>query len=71
MSTKAPNDLPQSAKSWPRPDQEALPTSARELEARHCGVYRLSDGERAAIQSARQGEYVPDEEMDAYWKRYA
>ena len=43
---------------------------ARELEARRTGVYRLTDAERAAIQKARQDEYVPDEEMDAYWKRH-
>jgi hypothetical protein len=70
MSTKALNDLLQRAKTWPRQDQEALLTFARELKARRCGVYRLSDGERAAIQTARQEGFVPDEEMDAYWKRY-
>jgi hypothetical protein len=71
MSTKLLHDLLRRAKGWPREDQEALAHFARELEARRTGVYRLSDDERAAIQRARQGEYVPDKEMDAYWKCHA
>ena len=58
------------AETWPQEDQEALAEYAREIEARRTGVYRLTEDERTAIQEARQGEYVPDEEMDAYWKRH-
>jgi len=58
------------AETWPPEDQEALAEYAREIEARRSGIYRLTEDERAAIQRARDGEYVPDEEMDAYWKRH-
>jgi predicted transcriptional regulator len=36
-------------------------------------VYRLSDEERAAVRlglaQAKRGEFVPDDEMDGFWKR--
>jgi len=70
MTAKALRDVLDRVATWPQEDQEALAEYARELEARRTGVYRLTDAERAAIQKARQGEYVPDEEMDAYWKRH-
>ena len=70
MKTKTLTDVLERVETWPQEDQEALAEYARELEARRTGVYRLTDAERAAIQEARQGEYVPDEEMDAYWKRH-
>jgi len=59
------------AETWPLEDQEALAEYAREIEARRTGVYRLTEDERAAIQQARRGEFVPNEEMDAYWKHHA
>jgi predicted transcriptional regulator len=47
---------------------------AREIEARRTGVYVMNDEERAAVrrglEEARRGEFVPDHEMDAFWKRY-
>ena len=70
MTAKALKDVLDRVETWPQEDQEALAEYARELEMRRTGVYRLTDAERAAIQKARQGEYVPDEEMDAYWKRH-
>jgi hypothetical protein len=70
MMAKALEDVLRRAETWPPEDQEALAEYARELEARRTGVYRLSEDERAAIQRARQSEYIPDEEMDAYWKRH-
>ncbi len=37
------------------------------------GVYRLSDDERAAVrkgmEAAKRGEFVSDEEMDAFYRR--
>jgi hypothetical protein len=63
-------DVLERARTWPQEDQDALAEYARELEARRTGIYRLTDAERAAIQEAGQTEYVPDEEMDAYWKRH-
>jgi predicted transcriptional regulator len=36
-------------------------------------VYSLSDEERAAVrvglEQAKRGEFVPDEEMERFWKR--
>ena len=64
----------ESVRSWPEQDQEELVEVAREIEARRTGVYVMSDEERAAVreglEKARRGEFVPDDEMDAFWKRY-
>jgi predicted transcriptional regulator len=44
------------------------------LEAKEEEFYHPSDDEWAAIQEgleqARRGEFVPEEEMDAFWKRH-
>jgi hypothetical protein len=60
--------------SWPQEDQDELAEFAAEIEARRTGVYRLSDDERAAVRkgmdAARRGAFVPDAEMDAYYKRH-
>jgi len=64
----------ESVRSWPEQDQEELVELAREIEARRSGVYIMSDAERAAVQEgldqARRGEFVLDDEMDAFWKKY-
>jgi len=64
----------ESVRSWPEQDQEELIELAREIEARRSGVYVMTDEERAAVQEgldqARRGEFVPDDEMNAFWKRY-
>jgi hypothetical protein len=65
---RALEELFRRAETWPPEDQEALAEYARQIEARRTGLYRLTDDERAAIHRAREGEFVPDEEMDAYWK---
>lgn len=63
----------ESVHSWPAEDQEELAELAREIEARRTGVYIMSDEERAAVrqglEQARRGEFVSDEEMDAFWKK--
>jgi hypothetical protein len=70
MTAKALKDVLERVEAWPQEDQEALAEYARAIEARRTGVYRLTDDERAAIQKARQSGLVPDEQMDAYWKRH-
>jgi predicted transcriptional regulator len=64
----------ESVRSWPPEDQEELIEIAREIEARRTGIYVMSEEERAAVNEgldqARRGEFVPDDEMDAFWKRY-
>ena len=60
--------------SWPPEDQDELAEVAAEIEARRTGVYHLSDDERAAVrlgmEAARRGDFVPDAEMEAYYKRH-
>jgi predicted transcriptional regulator len=62
------------ARSWPQEDQEELAEFAREIEARRTGVYVMNDEERAAVRQgldeATRGEFVPDDEMNAFWKKY-
>ncbi len=59
-------------RSWPEEDQEELADVAREIESRRSGIYRLSDEERAAVRvgmdAARRGDFVTDEEMDAFYR---
>ena len=59
--------------SWPPDDVEELEEYARFIEARRTGVYRPTADERAAISEgvvqADRGEFVPDEDMQAFWKR--
>jgi predicted transcriptional regulator len=63
----------ESVRSWPEEDQEELVEVAREIEARRKGVYVMNNEERAAVREgldqARRGEFVSDEEMDAFWKK--
>jgi hypothetical protein len=70
MTENALKDVMQRVETWPQEDQLALAEFAREIEARRTGVYRLTEEERAAIQKAREGELLPDHEMDEYWKRH-
>ena len=58
--------------TWPEEDQEELADLAREIESRRSGVYRLSDEERTAVRAgmdaARRGDFVPDDEMDEFYR---
>ena len=60
--------------AWPEAAQEELMKSIAEIEARHSGVYRLSDDEKAAIEQALaavdRGEIATDEEMAELFKRH-
>jgi hypothetical protein len=73
MTREQINAVLEAVRTWPQEDQEELAEIAREIEARRTGVYIMSDGERAAVREgldqARQGEFIPDDEMDAFWKR--
>jgi len=74
MTKEQINAVLESVRSWPQQDQEELVELAREIEARRSGVYVMSDEERVAVQEgldqARRGEFVPDDEMNAFWKKY-
>jgi hypothetical protein len=58
--------------TWPEEDQEELADMAREIESRRSGVYRLSDEERTAVRAgmdaARRGDFVPEDEMDEFYR---
>jgi predicted transcriptional regulator len=66
-------DLLDRLKSWPEEDIQELDDYARVIEARRTGIYTMSDEERAAVQrgleQAQRGEFVSDEEVEAFWKR--
>ena len=73
MTAKTLRDVLEHAATWPREDQDELAEYAREIEARLTGIYTMSDDERVAVgkgmAQADRGEFVPDEEMEAFWKR--
>lgn len=73
MTKEQFNAVLEAARSWPEEDQQELAEYAREIEARRTGVYVMSDEERAAVreglEQAQRGEFVPDDEMDAFWKK--
>ena len=72
--TSAARELLEEIGSWPKEDQDELVEVAREIKARRTGTYVMTDEERAAVreglEQARRGEFVPDEEMEAFWKRH-
>ena len=59
---------------WPEEAQEELMQAIVDIEAKHLGVYRLSDDERAAVREglaqAERGEFVPDEVVSEYFSKY-
>lgn len=60
--------------TWPEKAQDELLISINEIEAKHVGVYQLSDEERAAVRRGlvemRAGELASDEEVAALFDRY-
>ncbi len=58
---------------WPEEAQAELIHSMVDIETKHFGVYRLSEEERAAVveglAQAEQGEFVPEEQVAAFFKR--
>jgi predicted transcriptional regulator len=59
---------------WPEEAQAEVMQAVNEIEAKHRGVYRLSDDERAAVQEglvqAERGEFIPDDVVAAYFNKY-
>jgi hypothetical protein len=59
---------------WPKEAQDELMQSIADIEAKHLGVYRLSDDERAAVREglaqAARGEFVPDDVVEAYFNKH-
>jgi predicted transcriptional regulator len=73
MTKEQINAVLERVRSWPAEDQEELVEVAREIEAQRTGVYVMSEDEwsavREGLEQARRGEFVPDDEMDAFWRR--
>jgi predicted transcriptional regulator len=73
MTKEQINAVLEAVRFWPEEDQETLAEIAREIEAQRTGVYIMNDEERAAVreglEQARRGEFVSDDEMDAFWKK--
>lgn len=67
-------DLMVRASVWTEEAQAELVESMIEIEAKHAGVYRLSDEERRAIrrglQELREGKIATDEQVAAIFGRY-
>jgi hypothetical protein len=59
---------------WPQEDQQELMEIVREIEARRSGLYVMSDEENAAVaeglDQAKRGDFVSDDEMNSFWKKY-
>ena len=72
--TKTLEALMERAASWPDEAQADLVRFMIDTEAKHFGVYRLSDEERAAIRKglddARQGRFASDEQVAELFNRY-
>lgn len=73
MSPKTLTDVLERVKAWPEQDQEALVEYVLEIEAQRTGIYVMTEKERAAVNEglaeAERGEFVSEEDMDAFWKR--
>lgn len=67
-------ELLRQVESWPEEDQAELADVARIIEARRTGVYRLSEEERSAVRegmaAGRRGEFVPDDEMEKFYRMH-
>jgi hypothetical protein len=59
--------------TWPPARQQDAADMLLWLEAKEGELYHPADDEWTAIQEglaqAQRGEFVPDDEMDAFWKR--
>jgi hypothetical protein len=75
MNQSKPLDaLMERAASWPDEAQAELVRFMIDMEAKHFGVYRLSDEERAAVrrglEDADAGRFASDEEVAALFARF-
>ena len=73
MSPKRQN-LMERVAALPEELLDEVEQSVDDIVSLHDGIYRLSDEERAAvrkgIEAARRGDFVPDDEMVAFYKRF-
>jgi predicted transcriptional regulator len=59
---------------WPEEAQDELMQAIVDIEAKHFGVYHLSDDERKAVREglaqAARGEFVSDDVLAEYFNKY-
>ncbi len=71
---KVASSLLERIADWPEEAKEELMQSIADIEAKHLGLYRLSDEERAGVlkglEQADRGEFVADEVMRDYFNKY-
>jgi len=64
----------QRVSGWPTEAQAELLKFIIDTEVKHFGEYRMSDEERTAVREglaqADRGEFVPDEVMAEFFKRF-
>ncbi|MDZ4843451.1 MAG: hypothetical protein SH859_15100 [Hyphomicrobium aestuarii] len=69
------HDILQRVQSWPVARQQDAIAMLEAMDAAGTDVYVLSPDERALLAvapaEADRGEFVPDEEMEAFWARNA
>jgi predicted transcriptional regulator len=75
MNQPKPLDaLMERAASWPEEAQAELVRFMIDMEAKHFGIFRLDDEDRARIArslaAADRGEFASDEEVAALFRRY-
>jgi predicted transcriptional regulator len=72
--TKSLEALMERAATWPDEAQAELVRFMIDTEAKHFGIYRLSDEERAAIrkglEDVRQGRFASDAEIAELFGRF-
>ncbi len=59
---------------WPEDAQRELMQAVADIEAKHLGIYRLSDDERKAVgeglAQAERGDFVADDVVAAYFSKH-
>lgn len=74
MTRQGLDILLERVETWPAEAQDALLSAVAEIEAKHVGIYRLSDDERSAVRKGladmRAGRLASDEAVAAVFNRY-
>ena len=73
MANKTLETLLERTETWPGEAQAELMQTILDIEAKHFGVYRLSEEERTAVRRSleemRRGDFASDEEVAAVFRR--
>jgi len=73
--TKLLSEMIEKVKTWPDWRQEDVVLVLQEMERQGTEIYQLSKEEERlideALEEAERGEFVSEEEMEAFWGRHA